>query len=337
MRQVKAAVIGLGWMGSHYARIAAQAHNAQLLAVCDRSEERAQSLASELDVEGYTDARTMFRQHKDLEAVIIVTPEPAHFDPVCAAVEAGVHILLEKPVATVISEARQIVRMCRDAGLTLGICHHLRFDPRYAAVREAVAGGEVGDVIHLFARRNLPTWSPQHLSGRVEVTFWTGVHDIDMMNWIMGQRVVRVTARGRMNLLKDLGVHDVIVSILEYADGTLAVLENSWATPSLQGRPRAYVLDVRGTKGAAEVAGYETGAQLYTETAARPLDTYYRMNLNGTWVGPYRDLAVHFFDALLTGQTPLITGEDGLASTLVADAIVRSLASGRTEAVEWDG
>jgi predicted dehydrogenase len=116
----------------------------------------------------------------------------------------------------------------------------------------------------------------------------------------------------------------------------LAVLENSWATPSLQGRPRAYVLDVRGAKGAAEVAGYETGAQLYTETTARPLDTYYRMNLNGTWVGPYRDLVVHFFDALLTGQAPLITGEDGLASTLVADAIVRSLASGRTEDVEWD-
>jgi len=336
MSDVNAVVIGLGWMGSHYARIVKQVHNANLIAVCDRSADTASALGEELGVPAYNEAKDMYKDHTEINAAIIVTPEPNHFEPVQQAVEAGVNILLEKPVAMDMGEARQIVRMCKTAGLTLGVCHHLRYDPRYAAVREAIVAGEIGEIVHMFARRNLVLWSPQHLNGRIEVTFWTGVNYIDMMNWMIGKKVVRVTARGRKEYLKQYNVHDVIVSILEYEDGTLAVLENSWATPSLQGRPRAFVIDVRGTKGAAEVAGYETGAQVFTETAARPLDTYYRMNLNGTWVGPYRDLVVDYFDALRSGRKPLITGEDGLASTLVADAIVRSLASGETESIDWD-
>lgn len=336
MIDINAVVIGLGWMGSHYARIVKQIHNANLIAVCDRSIDTASALGSELEVPAYTEATKMYQEHREINAAIIVTPEANHFEPVQQAVQAGVNILLEKPVAMDMGEARQIVNMCKDAGITLGVCHHLRYDPRYAAVRDAIAAGEIGDIVHLFARRNLVLWSPQHLKGRIEVTFWTGVHDIDMMNWMVGKKVVRVTARGRKEFLKQYNVHDVIVSILEYEDGTLAVLENSWATPSLQGRPRAFVIEVRGTKGAAEVAGYETGAQVFNEITARPLDTYYRMNLNGTWVGPYRDLVVDYFDSLRLERKPLITGEDGLASTLIADAIVRSLESGKTELVEWD-
>ncbi len=336
MKDINVVVVGLGWMGSHYARIAKQAHNANLVAVCDLASDTANTLGLELEVPAFTEARAMYQAHPEINAAIIVTPEPFHFKPVREAVEAGINILLEKPVAMDMGEAWEIVRMCKKAGLTLGICHHMRYDPRYTAVRDAIAAGEIGQIVHMFARRNLVVWSPQHLSGRIEIPFWTGVHDIDMMNWMTGKRVVKVTARGRKEFLKQYDVHDVIVSILEYEDGTIAVLENSWATPTIQGRPRAFVLEVRGTKGAAEVAGYETGAQLFLETSSRPLDTYYRMNLNGTWVGPYRDLAVDYFEALRNGRQPLITGEDGLASTLVADAIMRSVASGKTEFVNWD-
>ena len=335
MEQIKVAVIGVGWIGSLYAQIVSQAHNAKLVAVCSRTPDTAQSVARELGTAAYTDARVMFKEQKGIQATIIATPEPAHLDPVRAAVEAGSHILLEKPIATVMSEARQIVKLVRESGLTLGVCHHLRFDARYAAIRDAVAAGDVGEIVHIYARRFLPIWSPKHLNGRVEITYWTGVHDLDMMNWITGQRAVRVTARGRKNVLKEMGVHDVIVSIIEYADGTLAVLENSWATPTLQGRPRAYIFDVRGTKGSAEVSGYETGAQVYTEHSARAVDTFHRANLNGVWIGAYRELTLNYFDALLNGRSPLVTGEDGLASTLIADAILRSLASGRTETVDW--
>ena len=204
MQEVNAAVIGLGWMGSHYAHIVKQAHNANLVAVCDRTEVTASNFGHELGVKSYTDARTMFTENKDINAVIIVTPEFAHFEPVREAVDAGVNILLEKPVAMDMGEARQIVSLCNQAGITLGICHHMRFDPRYAAVHDSIASGEIGDIVHIFSRRNLPTWSPQHLQGRIEITFWTGVHDIDMMNWITGKRVIRVTARGRKELLRNL-------------------------------------------------------------------------------------------------------------------------------------
>jgi predicted dehydrogenase len=333
--QLKAAVVGVGWMGSVYARIVAQAHNAELVAVCSRSRETVDPIARELGTTAYTDARVMFKEQKGIQATIIATPESAHLDPVRAAVEAGSNILLEKPVATVMSEAREIIQLACEAGVTLGVCHHLRFDARYAAIHDAVAAGDIGEIVHIYARRFLPTWSPEHLKGRVEITHWTGVHDLDMMNWIVGRKAVRVTAHGRMNVLKALGVHDVIISTIEYADGTLAVLENSWATPTLQGRPRAYIFDVRGTKGSAEVSGYETGAQVYTEQSARAIDTFHRMKLNGVWVGAYRELVLNYFDAVLHGRPPLVAGEDGLASTLIADAILRSLASGRTEDVQW--
>jgi predicted dehydrogenase len=330
------AVIGVGWIGSLYARIVAQAHNADLLAVCSKSHATVNPIAEELRVPGYTDARVMLKEHPAVQAVIIATPETAHLDPVRAAVESGKHILLEKPVATDMREAREIVRRTHEAGLTLGVCHHLRFDGRYAAVRDAVVAGEIGDIVHIYARRFLPTWSPKHLSGRVEITYWTGVHDLDMMNWTTGRRALRVTARGRKQFVKEFGVHDVIVSVIEYDDGTLAVLENSWATPALQGRPRAYIFDVRGTKGSAEVSGYETGAQVHTDQTSRSIDTFHRANLNGVWVGAYRELTLNFCDAILAGRPPLVTGEDGLASTLMADAILRSLASGRTEDIAWE-
>ena len=97
----------------------------------------------------------MFTENKDINAVIIVTPEFAHFEPVREAVDAGVNILLEKPVAMDMGEARQIVSLCNQAGITLGICHHMRFDPRDAAVHDFIASGEIGDIVHIFSRTQL--------------------------------------------------------------------------------------------------------------------------------------------------------------------------------------
>jgi UDP-N-acetylglucosamine 3-dehydrogenase len=326
-------------MGAHYARILKEMRGVELVAVCGRSAAPVEKLRDTLGTAGYVDGKyeRMLADHPGLDAVVIATPDGEHLAPLRAAVAAGCHILIEKPLGVNASEAAAMVVACRDAGRLMMVCHHMRFDPRYAAMAKLVQQGTIGKVINVHARRNPATTSPQRIKGRVPAAYWVGVHDIDLVHWITGQRAVKVYSKSTGTSLAALGVDDCVVSTITLADGSLFTIENSWATPRTQGKPKSFLMAIRGTEGTAEVDAYEHGFNCYTVSGAPNPDgdILYFPSLHGRATGAYRDMLDHFIDCVSTGRRPVVTGEDGLAAVRVADAITRSLKVGSEVAVEW--
>jgi predicted dehydrogenase len=161
------------------------------------------------------------------------------------------------------------------------------------------------------------------------LAFFLSVHDADMVNWITGSRVMKVFSRGVSKSLRPYGQYDSIFSILEFEDGTIACLENSWALPETATQIRPHTLEVVGTKGMCFLQMGEQGMSIYTESSTAFPDVITRSELHGTAMGVYREEMAHFVDCVLNDKRPVVSGEDGLSAAKVAIAIQESLRSGR--------
>lgn len=330
---VPCAIIGPGRMGQLYARILQESANARLVAICGRSETATQSMAAHYGVPAYTQSNygALLAAHPEIEAVIVAASEWAHVEPVLAALAAGKHVLVEKPMAIDPADAATMVAQAKQAGVQLMVCHTLRFDLRFAAMRQAVASGSVGEVLHLYARRNAPQMAVERVLGRIPLAYWLAPHDIDMMLWTTGSPVTKVMAYSRAG---GKTREDFIIAVLTFANGAIGVLESSWGTPAVSGRLQSELFTVRGTTGAAEVLGYENGVAVYrTGNPPEYPDTGYAPVLHDQQEGTFRRL-LHHFAGVVRGQwAPVMTSADGLAVIRVAAAIDQSLRDGCEVAV----
>lgn len=325
---VEIAVIGPGRMGSLYARLANELANTRLVAVCGQGEVTALAVAESLGVPGYTGARyrEMLADHPHIKAVVVATSEWDHLDPVLASLEAGKHVLVEKPMATSPKDADRMAQCAEDAGVKLMVCHSLRFDPRFTSMYQAVCEGKVGDVLHMYSRRNALQTAVDRVLGRFPLAYWLIPHDIDMMLWTTGSRVVQVRAYARAG---GRTREDFILAVLTFANGAIGVIENIWGTPNIAGRPQNQLFTVRGTAGAVEVLPYESGVALYNAGTVAYPDTISAPVVQGQVEGPSRGLIRHFAGVIQDLWAPLITPMDGQAVIRVASAIDRSLEEGR--------
>lgn len=328
MSPLKIGVVGVGRMGQLYARIAAELPQTALIALCGQREAPVADLARQWSVPGYAggDYRRMLAEHPRIEAVVVATPEWLHVDPALAAIEAGKHLLLEKPMATSVPDAERILAAAETAGVTLMVCHQVRFDPRYAVAKEAVERGDIGDLLHVYARRNTTALAAARVRGQIPLTCWISPHDIDLLLWIAGSRVAGVAAHTRGDAREP---DTYFLATLRFASGVTAVFEQSWGTPPLDGRPRQALFDLRGTRGTIEVTPLEQGLGIFTQGRAAYPQLMDSAIVHGRVFGVFPALLAHFVDCVAHGRPPLVTGRDGLAAVAVAEAIGQSLAEGR--------
>ena len=327
VKPVGTAVIGPGRMGGLYARLLDQSASTRLVAVCGHGEVTAQNVALELGVPFYTGARyhDMLANHPQIEAVVVATSEWAHAGPVGACLASGKHVLVEKPMATSPSDAARMVHEADRNGVDLMVCHSLRFDPRFAAMRQAVARGDVGEVLHIYSRRSSQPEAVDRVLGRFPLAYWLLPHDVDLALWTTGSAVDRVRAYARWGASHR---QDLIVVVLTFECGALAVLENVWGSPTRAGRPQNQLFTIRGTAGAVEVLPFENGLAIYGATAEYP-DTSAAPDVHGQTEGMSRSLIRHFAGVIRKLWKPLITSRDGLAVVRIASAIDASLREGR--------
>jgi predicted dehydrogenase len=331
--RLKLAVVGAGRMGRLYARIAAELPQTALAAVCGRSESSVADLARRWGVPGYAggDARRMLDARPEIDAVVVATPEWLHVEPALAAIRAGKHLLLEKPMATSVADATRIREAAEAAGITLMVCHQLRFDPRYALAKEAVERGAIGELRHVYARRNTTSLAAARVEGRIPLTCWISPHELDLLLWITGSPVVGVCARSRGGARRPDGF---FLATLRFAGGVVAVFEQSWGTAPLGGRPRQAQLDLRGSTGAIEVTPQEQGLAIFKEDGAEYPAVMESPVVHGRVFGVFPALVAHFAACVSNGRPPLVGGKEGLAAVAVAEAIARALQTGREIALE---
>src|SRR5947209_3675898 len=136
-------LIGCGKVGRIHAAALRSLPDVEFVAACDSSRERAEHFAAEYGVRPFTDVPTVLRE-AGVEAVVIGTPHPLHAEPAVAAAEAGVHVLIEKPMAATLADCDAILAAVRKSGVTLGVVSQRRFLEPVRRMKAAIDGGKIG-------------------------------------------------------------------------------------------------------------------------------------------------------------------------------------------------
>lgn len=326
--QVRIGIVGAGYMGRNDARIV-QAHPlARLVGIADLNAEVAAQAGAELGTAAYGSAAALLATG-EIDGLIVATVENAHLESCREAFARGAGVLVEKPIATTIDDAAQIIAAAEAADRPLLIGHVLRFDARYAQLREIVRSGGIGDPLTVYARRLNGVAAQNRLRGRCSLPLFLGVHDYDIVRWVTGSEVTEVVARSRRGFLEGSGfpVEDANTALLTMANGVLATVEEGWILPSSHPVGFDQRLDVNGSAGRVELVGHEGGLAVMGERLSWP-DTHLWPTVHGQVDGALRREVWHFIDVLRGEAEPMVSGADGLAALRIALAVAESARSG---------
>jgi predicted dehydrogenase len=318
-------VIGLGWFGGRHARVYHQLPNAKLRAVCDRDPGKADGIARSTGADVCREAAELL-ERPDIDAVSICLPDTKHVDAALAAAAAGKAMLLEKPLAHNAESARRIVEAVEANGTRLMVGHILRFDPRYVQVHEAAHPDQLGDPIHVRAKRNGVRATAARLGSATSIRFYMGVHDVDAMQWIARSRIAKVYAQQREVL--ENGNEDALYAVVNFENGAIGSLDHSWAWPDgLMNGYRA-ALEIVGTKAAAYLDCADQGFYMVGPDGTAGGDTHLWPEINGRIVGDLADEIAHFVDATLSGAPYRQHHREAFDAIPVLDALAESADSG---------
>ncbi|MFY8148928.1 MAG: Gfo/Idh/MocA family oxidoreductase [Prochlorococcaceae cyanobacterium] len=215
MKPVKVGVIGIGNMGWHHARVLSLLRDAELVGVADPDEARGQLAVEQFNCNWFADYRTMLEH---VEAVCIAVPTLLHHRVGMHCLEAGLHVLIEKPIAASQEEAADLIRAASAAGRLLQVGHIERFNPAFRELVKVVANEEV---VVLEARRHSPN---ADRANDVSVVLDLMIHDIDLVLELAGAPVVRLAAAGGRSAE---GPIDYVNATLGFANGVVASLTAS--------------------------------------------------------------------------------------------------------------
>jgi myo-inositol 2-dehydrogenase/D-chiro-inositol 1-dehydrogenase len=307
-------------MGRFHAETVAGLKQADLIAVVDPAEKSAKAAARRLDCRAFANTDEALAL-PGVEAVVIVTPEKVRQAPVGAAIKRNLPIFLEKPLAATLAEGKALARQIEAAGVPFQIGFQRRFDPAIVAVKEALARVGPPEIVRSLTRDPVPPSLEAGLrcGGIVMATL---IHDIDCSQFLAGP-IRSVFARGG----KLVARHDhrewcdtVVVSV-EFASGTVGILEASWRA--------AYGYDSRvevHARGGMLQAGGARGGSWHGRDGA---STRYPLSFLDCFAEAYSQEIAAFIRAVRGGTSPHPSLDEALSALRVADAIQRSLASGK--------
>lgn len=325
------AIIGIGKVADVAIAPAITAdEQSSLAAVYSRSSDRAKAFADKHGAASGYDDYDRLLSDPDVDVVYIASPNGVHAEQALAALKAGKHVLVDKPLALELADARTLVETASAAKVLLGTGFHLRSKATARAGREAIAAGKLGDVFYAEmscgAGKGLypyDTWrADPELSGGGTLLH-QGVHAVDLVAYLCDAPVVEVTC-----MIDKPGDEDVFVGSCRLADGTLANLSSH--SRRMGTRPDWTVF---GTAGWLDARGGTSPApddvlDLHGDDGTSRLAT----STSSAYVAEVADFA----NAVATGTEPAATGVDGMRAVAVAEALYRSAKDRTSVAVEVD-
>lgn len=326
-------VIGVGIQGKSHLDCYHADPRVEIRAIADVNEQTLQERKAEFGVgRTFTDYRDLLACD-DVQAVTIATPDHFHREPAVAAFGAGKHVLLEKPMATVLEDAEAMLAAAKRSGQKFMINLSNRWMPAFAQTKEALDRGDLGDPKYIYARLSNTLWVPTKMltwAGESALPHWLMVHRLDIARWFIGREAKRVNAVCRYGVLSGMGVNtpDFYQATVEFEDDIVGNFEHCWILPE----SLPYLVDSKFqlvcTKGYALIDPVQPGFRMATAEEHKQPSTLYCQVL-GEPVGFVRQAIKHFVTCVVEDKEPLITGEDGLALTKTLCAVVQSAKEGR--------
>ena len=224
-KATRVAVIGAGYWGTNYIRIFGEFGDARVVVVCDSRADRLDEVRRTLPVR-VTDDAAEAMTGPEVDAVAIVTDASTHRRLAGMALEAGKHVLVEKPVTTTSKDASELIDLAERRGRTLMVGHTFLYNPGVRAVKEYLAAGEVGEVYYLYSQRT----SLGPIRSDVNAIWDLAPHDIAILNYLLDQTPAWVSAVGANPVCS--GPEDVGFITLGYPGGIVGHIHVSWADPN---------------------------------------------------------------------------------------------------------
>ncbi|MCL6627363.1 MAG: Gfo/Idh/MocA family oxidoreductase [Alicyclobacillus shizuokensis] len=355
--KLRVGVIGAGGIAQsiHLPNYQKQADKVELVAIADVAHERAQQAAEQFGIRHhFADYEQMLRE-VELDAVSICTPNKFHAPAAIAALQAGCHVLCEKPPAMTVAEAEAMAEAAARSGKILTYGLHYRYTPEVLALKRFIDAGELGEVYaarsHAVRRRGIPAWGAwffdrERSGGGPLIDL--GVHMLDVTLWLLGNpNPVAVTGKTyakfgprRQGAWPGTSfapnaaytVEDFASAFIQLDNDATVLLETSWASHIEE--ERAYV-EFLGTEGGVRwewnIAGKRQEVKWFRNEHGVPADVTLHFDDQSERVA----LLDHFVTSITENTTPLCTAEQGLTIAKVLEAIYESSEQGRQVRIEW--
>lgn len=336
-------IIGAGIWGEAHARVYSTHPLARLVAVSDIVESKAQNLAKKYGAQRYyTDFRRLV-EDPEVEAIAIVTPDFAHRDPFVAAVEAGKHVIVEKPLATSEEDLQAMKKAYekQQGKVRIMVDFHTRFSPPIVIARDMIRQGELGEIVSAYYRLNDIIYVPTQMlswAKNSSILWFLGSHAVDTLRFLIGSEVKRVYSVSNSRVLVKLGipVADIYQSILEFENGVIATIENNWIIPNTHPHWNDIKLNILGSKGMINMDLTNNQAfERYLETKSDHPDFLIMPILHGKPMGFAHESIKDFVERLATGDEFLATFEDGYRVSKVILALIASAEEKMPQEVQY--
>lgn len=314
MKVLNIGVIGLGNIGQKHCDALRQIRQANIVAVSDVNEAVLAKTAAALNATPYAQLEKLI-QHPGLQAVLVALPDHLHRDAVVLAAQAGKHILVEKPIATTEADAQSMIQAAEQGGVKLMVGFTLRFIPHYLQARSAVATGKLGDLVSVFARRLNVISQAERIGGRTGVLHFLGIHDFDMLRWMVGSEPVSIYTEASTSVPRVYPAENETFSIIRFANGVVGCAHIGWNLPNTHPAGRDFKLDIIGNKGALNLDLTSQGVELFTAEGAKFPSTAPGL--------AEEDKA--FVNCVLDDAPVPVTGQDGAIALKMVLAALKSI------------
>jgi predicted dehydrogenase len=329
MSAIRCALIGVGMIGRAHLLALRSSPLADVVVCCDPSPAAAEHVPGDIPLVASLDEALAVA---GLEAVFVCTPQHLHRAMSEQALEQGLAVFCEKPIAHTLADADAMIASAARTGRPLAIGHTLRFDADYGAIHAAVQAGDIGRIVSMAARRNVPDFEGRIIAARTSLAVEVLVHDLDLLRWLAGD-IERISAEAsRQGVLGD-GLVDAVVATVRMRCGAVATLESNWVMASDRGVQSDFRFSVVGSSGSA-YADYLTGpVAVFGATPSFPR-TGWLADVHGVQTGVLRTQDEHFLRIARSGEPWPVALSDARAALAAALALDASIATGAPVTIE---
>lgn len=338
MKKLKVAVVGAGIYGINHIKAYHWNPNAELVAICDLNEDILKNVCTSFGVKGYTDIETML-SCEEIDAVSIATPDAFHKEPAIKAITAKKHILVEKPLATTIEDAKAIIKAAKLMNVRVAVDYHKRWDPAAINLKNELMNSQTGRPIRGYMNMDdiidVPTkWF--NWADKSSPVHFLGTHCYDQIRWYMGCEVTEVYAVGTKEVLKARGIdtYDTIQAFLKFENGCYWTVENSWIYPNGFAKNNDGRTQILCENALLRADSQNRGVEIYSDKKLKTPNSYFILENNGRPSGFGIEPINDFVYCLLNDLPFVADAKDGLESEKIADAVHKSLELGEKVFIE---
>ena len=325
-------IIGLGTIGKRYVRIFCENLNPRSLAVYDIDETKSIESASQHGIKMYNQTETMLEKENP-DIVIVATPDSDHELPVKLALESNANVLVEKPLATNLKAAVEMVELAKEKKLTLMVNYSQRFETEYRWIKSQIDSGKIGKPIMFCSKKYDTIYVPTKMINWPDQTspiFFMTSHDLDLICWYLNTNPIEVYAQEVKQVLrgKNIDAHDGVHAVVRFECGATAMFHSSWIMPDTYPTVAGGSMDIMGTEGFINYSMNDRKLAIYTKDLNQEMQfsgAHTADNKNEKLEGAFVTSVQSFIDTVINCKESDLSGRNTLHITQAQCAMIRSI------------